>query len=210
MEENIMKIYVGTANWGQEYGINKVKVSAKEIDRILGVADANYCGIETAWDYNCMESLRGLGDQFTVIFKGDEPNHFDEARHTIGEIIQMKHHTPYGNYESRSVYNPCDMTWRSEIPLNLVDQRFAEHIKPLIEEYIIARSVFIQGLAFGMPDFHGIPFYHLCWNFVRNNPNIDGIVVGVDTAEQLEDILSIPNYEIDYSRIGGDGWIRTL
>ena len=30
-----MKIYVGTANWGQEYGINKVKVPPKEIDKIL-------------------------------------------------------------------------------------------------------------------------------------------------------------------------------
>jgi hypothetical protein len=61
-----------------------------------------------------------------------------------------------------------------------------------------------------MPDFHGIPFYHLCWNFVRNNPNIDGIVVGVDTAEQLEDIFKIPQYEIDYSKIGGEGWAKTL
>ena len=204
-----MKIYVGTANWGQEYGINKVKVSAKEIDRILGVADANYCGIETAWDYNCMESLRGLGDQFDIIFKYDEKEQLLEARDDIGSLTPMKHHPPFVFLDNRSIYDTRDIgDFINEVPYNIVDQRFSEYIS--INSWVITRSVFIQGLAFNVPDFHGIPFYHLCWNFVRNNPNIDGIVVGVDTAEQLEDILSIPNYEIDYSRIGGDGWIRTL
>lgn len=203
-----MKIYVGTANWGQEYGINKVKVSPKEIDKILGVADANDCGIETAWDYNCTETLRGLGDQFDIIFKCDEKKQLLEAKDDIGNFTLMKHHPPF-TINNRSIYDTKDIgDFLNEVPYNIIDQRFGEHIST--NPWVIARSVFIQGLAFGMPDFHGIPFYHLCWNFVRNNPNIDGIVVGVDTADQLKDILSIPNYEIDYNRIGGDGWIRTL
>jgi hypothetical protein len=203
-----MKIYVGTANWGQEYGINKVKVPPKEIDKILEVADANDCGIETAWDYNCMEALRGLGDQFEIIFKCDEKKQLLEAKDAIGNFTLMKHHPPF-TINNGSIYDTKDIgDFLNEVPYNIIDQRFGEHIST--NPWVIARSVFIQGLAFGMPDFHGIPFYHLCWNFVRNNPNIDGIVVGVDTADQLKDILSIPNYEIDYSNIGGDGWIKTL
>ena len=208
-----MKVYIGTANWGKEYGINKVKVSPKEIDKILKVADAHNCGIETAWDYNCMEALRGLGDQFDIIFKGDEISQFQVADDLIGEVMPMKHHPPYGKWEDKSIYNPSDIGWGlCEFPYNIIDQRFSLKIvdPPNVPDLFIARSVFIQGLAFKMPDFHGIPFYHLCWNFVRNNLNIDGIVVGVDTAAQLEDIFRIPQYSIDYSKIGGEGWIKKL
>ena len=207
-----MKIYIGTANWGKPYGMNQVKVSNGEIDKILTLADKNDCGIETAWDYDCMDKLRGLGDQFDIIFKGDMGHHFDWAFNMIGEVSPMKHHAPYGSYDSKSVYNPSDADMSEvdvEFPYNIIDQRFNEYMGNT-NSFCIARSVFIQGLAFKMPDFHGIPFYHLCWNFVRNNPNIDGIVVGVDTAEQLQDILTIPQYEIDYSKIGGNGWFKTL
>jgi hypothetical protein len=205
-----MKIYVGTANWGKPYGMNQVKVPHEEIDRILTVADAHDCGIETAWDYGCMGELRSLGVQFPIIFKCDTEEQLESAYQTIGHVRPMKHHPPYDDghpfYGHSSVYDPKDGSgglW--EFPYNLIDQRFGKH---LVVRCNIARSVFIQGLAFKMPDFHGIPFYHLCWNFVRNNPLIDGVVVGVDSAAQLEDILSIPQYEIDYSRIGRDAWYR--
>ena len=203
------KVYVGTANWGKPYGVAQTKVSDKEIDKILDVAHDHDCGIETAWDYGCMDKLFCLSEHFDIIFKGDEDSQFDLACMIIGDIIPMKHHAPYDGCENRSIYDPKDGgLGLMEFPLNLVDQRFLPYLSDASEN--LARSVFIQGLAFGMPDFHGIPFYHLCWNFVRNNHHIDGIVVGVDSAKQLEDILSIPNYEIDYGRIGGEGWIKTL
>lgn len=204
-----MKIYVGTANWGKPYGMNQSIVPDKEIDKILTVADKYDCGIETAWDYDCMEKLRGLGDQFDIIFKFDEEEHLFKARQEIGNLVSMTHHPPFMYLDNRSIYNPEDIgDFVNEVPYNIVDQRFAEHISS--NPWTIARSVFMQGLAFTMPDFHGVPFYHICWNFVRNNPNIDGIVVGVDSAKQLEDILNIPQYEIDYSKIGSEGWIKTL
>lgn len=206
-----MKVYIGTANWGKPYGMNQVKVSNSEIDKILTLADKNDCGIETAWDYDCMDKLRGLGDQFDIIFKGDMAHQFDWAFNMIGEVSPMKHHPPYADIEHRSVYSVYEIgCGDTEFPYNIVDQRFGTRAMADIWGERIARSVFIQGLAFKMPDFHGIPFYHLCWNFVRNNPCIDGIVVGVDTAEQLQDILTIPRYEIDYSKIGRDGWFKTL
>ena len=122
-----MKVYVGTANWGKEYGINKVKVSPKEIDKILGVADANDCGIETAWDYNCMEALRGLGDQFDIIFKGDEVSHFQVADDVIGDVSHMKHHAPYKDYDCKSVYNPLDVTEMED------DVEFDEDCRQVLE-----------------------------------------------------------------------------
>lgn len=205
-----MKIYVGTANWGKPYGINNKKLDHETISDILNAADKYDCGIETAWDYDCMDELEGMGDQFEIIFKGDRSIHFEAARSVLGCTVEMKHHSPYSpKYHDRSIYSVDDMYSDGviEFPYNVVDQRFSEH---LWGRFHIARSVFIQGLAFSMPDFHGIPFYHLCWNFVRNNPNIDGIVVGVDSAEQLEDIMNIPQYEIDYSKIGKEGWFKCL
>jgi len=206
----MQKLYVGTANWGKPYGMNQVRVSHEEIDEILTVADAHDCGIETAWDYGCMEELRGLGDQLEIIFKCDTEEQWKKAHDVIGsDITVMKHHAPYDRWPFVSIYDPhdvdCPAIW--EIPYNIVDQRFGDYLEWTEN---IVRSVFIQGLAFKMPDFYGIPFYHLCWNFVRNNPNIDAIVVGVDSAKQLEDILSIPQYEIDYSKIGQEGWFKCL
>ena len=204
-----MKIILGTANFGEEYGWSHVK--AKEVNKILDTAlDLGIDTIETAYDYHCWDTLKERRNDFKFIWKCDTIDEIMTGHELLdGNIVLMKHHPPYIEWKHRSVYNPDDCSWgMCEFPYNIVDQRFGKHLGNY--GYSMARSVFIQGLAFGMPDFHGVPFYHLCWNFVRNNPNIDGIVVGVDTAEQLKDILSIPNYEIDYSRIGGDGWIKTL
>lgn len=206
-----MKIFVGTANWGKPYGHRQTYVDYDEKWRILDICDAHNLGLETAYDYGCIEELKGLSDQFEIIYKCDTEEQMAAGTFIIGwDIIPMKHHAPYGGWDTVSVYSPVDVDFNRvvswEIPFNIVDHKRFSHL--LEDAHTIARSVFIQGLAFQMPDFHGIPFYHLCWNFVRNNPNIDGIVVGVDSAAQLEDILSIPQYEIDYNRIGQDGWIK--
>lgn len=204
-----MKVIVGTANFKKEYGCRRVK--AKNIYDILDSAyDLGIDTIETAHDYDCLNILENYADVFDIIYKCDTENELNEARLYLGhKVIPMKHHKPYDGWDNRSIYNPSEgYIGMIEFPYNLIDQRFGNYLYEPSEN--IARSVFIQGLAFGMPDFHGIPFYHVCWNFVRNNPNIDAIVVGVDTVEQLKDIMTIPNYEIDYSNIGGDGWIRTL
>jgi aryl-alcohol dehydrogenase-like predicted oxidoreductase len=218
-----MKIILGTANFGKEYGHNKVK--AENIPEILQLAkDVGITTIETAYDYGCLDVLSEHGRGFSYVYKCDTYHQWAEGESSLDRVtVKMKHHPPYENAEvifgfgysniGASIYNTLNVPKANyyEIPYNVVDQRFNEFIRGRREKGgspIIVRSVFMQGLAFSMPSFHGIPFYHLCWNFVRNNPNIDAIVVGVDSAAQLEDILSIPQYEIDYSRIGQDAWFR--
>ena len=203
-----MKVILGTANFGEEYGWSHTK--AREVHKIMDKAlDLGIDTIETAYDYHCLDTLCERKKDFNFIFKADTEEQFREAEDSLGDITSMKHHPPYDGWWYRSIYNTEYISYgTSEFPFNIIDQRFGKYLED--RGYSIARSVFIQGLAFKMPDFHGIPFYHLCWNFVRNNPNIDGIVVGVDTAAQLEDIFRIPQYEIDYSKIGGEGWIKKL
>jgi hypothetical protein len=205
-----MKIILGTAHFADEYGWNHVK--AKEVHKILDKAlDLGIDTIETAYDYHCLDALATKKSDFNFIFKCDTMTQKKIGMEALTHADIMKHHPPYNDgWKAISVYNSSSRFGPGvemvEFPYNLIDQRFGVIIPSECE--IIVRSVFIQGLAFQMPDFHGIPFYHLCWNFVRNNPNIDGIVVGVDSAAQLEDILSIPQYEIDYSKIGQDRWIK--
>ena len=229
-----MEVILGTANFGKEYGHRSKLVSQREIHKILMKAyNLGITKIETAFDYNCLEQLGELGRNFELIFKCDTLQEAESVRDWRGKVTLMKHHRPYkemGKYSSAwkhwSIYDASDipkfMDWKPEsieVPFNIVDQRFRRGSNLIREHYegggssnprSYARSVFIQGLAFSMPDFHGIPFYHLCWNLVRNNPNIDGIVVGVDSAKQLEDIMNIPQYEIDYSKIGQEGWFKCL
>ncbi len=202
-----MKVILGTANFGEEYGWSHTK--AREVHKIMDKAlDLGIDTIETAYDYHCLDTLCERKKDFRFIYKCDTVEQRNYGTKVLDKnVTVMKHHPPYDKWWNRSLYKPTlRTTGVIEIPYNIVDQRF----NSFMATYTIARSVFIQGLAFKMPDFHGIPFYHLCWNFVRNNPNIDGIVVGVDTAEQLEDIFRIPQYEIDYSKIGGEGWAKTL
>jgi hypothetical protein len=206
-----MKIILGTANFGKEYGWNHVK--AKEVNKILDTAlDLGIKTIETAYDYHCIHILEPRYLDFDFIWKCDTEKQRDVGMKAFKAAEVMKHHPPYyAGWTSASLYLPfgfiTDQVEWLEVPYNMVDQRFAAMIAN-DDKVFIARSVFIQGLAFKMPDFHGIPFYHLAWNFVRNNPNIDAIVVGVDSAAQLEDIMSIPQYEIDYAKIGQEGWFR--
>jgi aryl-alcohol dehydrogenase-like predicted oxidoreductase len=78
----------------------------------------------------------------------------------------------------------------------------------------IARSVFLQGLLL-MDDPpigkgyierldsiihpYGISRKETAFLFVYGNPNIDNIVVGVDTAEQLGELINLTKYEIPWT-----------
>lgn len=95
-----------------------------------------------------------------------------------------------------------------QIPYNLIDQRFKEHL-PILKSYgceIHARSVFLQGLFFmeseklstffnpikplllqlkrNFADFHTLASFLL--NNVLHNPHIDSVVFGVNTEMQLK------------------------
>ena len=58
-----MKLALGTANFGQEYGLTKKKVTKKEITKILNVCKNNNIRlIDTAINYGDAETTLGKFD----------------------------------------------------------------------------------------------------------------------------------------------------
>jgi len=113
-----------------------------------------------------------------------------------------------------SLYNPneLEMLFNKnidfdlvQVPYNIFDQRFDAYF-PLLKEKGIevhTRSAFLQGLFFKnlvqipshfdsvIPKLKQLNEYNidkaaLCLNFVVANPNIDKVVIGVDSVEQLK------------------------
>ena len=110
-----------------------------------------------------------------------------------------------------------------QTPFNIIDRRIETSgcldilIKKSIEVH--ARSVFLQGLLlipkYEMPDkfnhwsniwndWHdwlsenSISAVHACLNFVLEHPQINKIVVGIENAEQLEEIVAYSNKSLSY------------
>ncbi|MBU0605749.1 MAG: aldo/keto reductase [Candidatus Omnitrophica bacterium] len=115
-----------------------------------------------------------------------------------------------------------------QLPLSVFDQRFVPYLSAAKKRGIDihARSVFLQGLVFTRPDeldtyfrrvrdnidaLHslsmrmGASIASLCINFVAAYPHVDKIVVGVDSEENLEEIIGIsrgkPLSQDDVSKI---------
>jgi aryl-alcohol dehydrogenase-like predicted oxidoreductase len=107
---------------------------------------------------------------------------------------------------------PCDIV---QVPYNIFDQRFAYLFSDLKSKNIdiYVRSIFLQGLFFINPDkldpyfypvrellkklykiatIYSIDISTLCLGFVNANKNIDKIVVGVDSLDDLQS--NIENY----------------
>lgn len=103
-----------------------------------------------------------------------------------------------------------------QLPLNILDQRFLPLLKKIKEKNIEihARSVFLQGLL--LMDFDQIPDYFssikavlgkipcdrlgFALNFVKNIDEIDRIVIGVTSKNELEQICTAYHKKtIDYS-----------
>jgi hypothetical protein len=105
-----------------------------------------------------------------------------------------------------------------QIPYNVLDRRFSENgvMKQLSSEGIkvYARSIFLQGLLLldrkDRPSWlethskalnewdnfvhdSGRPAIELCLDFVFQNPNLTGVVVGVDSVSQLKEIYEYVN-----------------
>jgi aryl-alcohol dehydrogenase-like predicted oxidoreductase len=210
------RLILGTANFGNKYGISGGLSKGECFDILDAAWDMGIRKIDTARTYGDAELI--IGDhnkRWEVISKGDRANETLESDERLkGKLVAFLKHHSAANFRSpdgSSIYHPSEIDIDGaacNFPLNIIDQTFSTwqfwyHIKK------IARSVFIQGQAWHVPPIFGIPFAHLCWNFVYNHWNVDMMVFGVDSVKQLEEILSIPQYEIDYSKIGtGEKWIR--
>jgi aryl-alcohol dehydrogenase-like predicted oxidoreductase len=107
---------------------------------------------------------------------------------------------------------PCDIV---QVPYNILDQRFAEFFPEIKKRNIEihVRSIFLQGLFFISPEKLDNQFYpvqnqlkkihectsqygttisSMCLGFVNANKNIDKIVIGVDSLDDLKN--NIHNY----------------
>lgn len=215
------KIIIGTANFGTQYGFRKYQVPRQEALKILDCALENGIDtIETAIGYKCDNILREFPNQFHYIIKGDYGITIEEMSHWLKpkSYKPMIHHYKEDQiydkkyWKAGSLYVPIEPPkWMKtiEVPYNILDVFYGKYFG---FTNTIIRSVFIQGIAFLQPEILGIPFHHLCWNFAMQS-GADAIVVGVDSAQQLRDILTIPKYEVDYANIGdysGKGWLQQV
>jgi aryl-alcohol dehydrogenase-like predicted oxidoreductase len=169
--------------------------------------------LDTARSYGESEKIIGSHPKpWLVTSKGDSPAEKETSIQLLSDKLTyyLIHHV--GNRrtippwaDGVSVYSPTNIQLSSRsavltpvfnFPLSLIDQRFHTHVRH--DAMRVARSIFIQGRAFTIPDVLGIPFYHLCWNFAVYHPNVDRAVFGVDSVVQLEDLLRIPRYTISY------------
>jgi len=111
-----------------------------------------------------------------------------------------------------------------QVPYSIFDQRFGRFFQELKNNdvEIHVRSVFLQGLFFKNPGElenyftkikeklvnlnslsikHNIPIVALCLNFASLNKFIDKIVVGVDSLNNLKEIVSSIDYYRDVQKI---------
>lgn len=182
------RIAIGTANWGEPYGHRKVQCPRDEQGKII-----DYCaehGIDT------IHTKDAYGADLSWL-----PPLF--------EIID-------GEQDGFSVYDlgvPIDLTRgpvRREfinVPYSIVDRRFEavmEHghiiVGGTIRVPVHVRSIFCQGKVFtgGEPVFEAVrttahalnmTTAQFCLQFVLLNPHVDKIVVGVDSLQQLQEML---------------------
>ena len=216
-----MKIILGTANFGKQYGWRNFQVPRQEVWKILETCLENGINtIETASSYNAEQVLSAFPEQFHYIIKAD----YGLTLETIAHVVRPKsyktmiHHYDTSTawdkkyWKGASLYRPAlPKKWMKwvEVPYNIIDTFYAPYFG---KANVIIRSVFIQGKAMTQPDVFGIPFYHLCWNFALQS-GADAVVVGVESAQQLKDILSIPKYEVNYESISnypGANYIKAV
>ena len=107
-----------------------------------------------------------------------------------------------------------------QVPYNIFDRRFEQYFPVLkkIGVEIFVRSAFLQGLVFKKPseldDFFekirgkianlhslatelDIPIAALCLNFAILNEFVDRVIVGVDSVQNLKEIVSSSSYRAD-------------
>ena len=222
------KIILGTANFGNKYGISG-GLSREECFDLLDAAwDLGVQWLDTARSYGDAESIIGQyirqhSNRWNVISKGDtleDRKASEDALQMCPAMYWLHHRRTFAlpiYFSGISVYNLDELTGVAEagykyvcFPLNLVDIRFLPTLSG--PHMYIVRSVFLQGQAWQAPPIFGIPFAHLCWNFVTHYPCVNKVVIGADSIKQLETTLTIPEYEVNYSDIGKRGrmWIKSV
>ncbi len=166
-----MKLILGTAEFDPKGYAGKPPVGKKEVVRILNLAyEAGVTTLDTAVAYNVDESLFG---GFGLIRKSKElrPDHFYHYSTAEEPRVEALKASIYSLEQAKDVNEVI-------IPLNINNTVFKDVRAPIT--YI--RSVFDRGRL--------LPEYTVkdCIGFVRRH-NPQGIIVGVNTVTELEEIL---------------------
>lgn len=209
------RLAIGTANWGEKpYGHRGVTCPRSEQEKIIEYCmSAGIHTIDTAVAYGV--DLSWLPRGFNVVTKVREQDPVVNApaidsvlAHDLSTWFSERHR---GHCDGVSLYDPED--WARgrlaksdelhilQVPYSPFDHRW-EHIFPQQTDYgeVHVRSCFVQGKVFHSqePVFvrfrqfaHDlrIPVGALCILFCFLNPNVDKVILGVDSEEQLRDNL---------------------
>ena len=200
------KLILGTAQFGSEYGIKQDgKPSEAEIERIAHIAKgAGIRTIFTAPAYKCDDIVAKYFSDFEVIEK-------------IGNTQEFK----YGERFGLSVYDIHELMPMAShhsilnIPLNVFDNRFLflTEFKKRYGLEVHARSVFLQGLLLmenppiareQVDEFHRacgvsrVTPVQAALGYVLGIHGIDGVVIGVNSAEQLSELVKVTPLYWDY------------
>ena len=204
-----MKLILGTANFGGQYGYGE-SPSLAEIERILNVAaDAGIEYIDTAPAYNCDYAYNG----FKVITKTpfNFCDYYGLLEHDPDGDMGIPETAKYLGFVEKfgiSIYTVEQMQKALhsdpdiiQLPMNIADNRFIPYLPELHKRGIEvhARSVFLQGALlegrFNLPKYTAAQ----CLAFVLAQ-GFDGVIVGVNTAEQLKQLTKVK--PINYQGLG--------
>jgi aryl-alcohol dehydrogenase-like predicted oxidoreductase len=212
-----MTLAIGTASWGKPYGIRGRQ--ARDIPAILSKAqELGIHMIDTAPAYNVNADFTGFDVVTKTPWDGKEcyavlvhtPDNLSELPSLLGKVrAGVSVYTI--EQLTRAMMYDIDIV---QIPLSIVDGRFLPYLPRLRERgiEIHARSVFLQGALLMQNPPVDVPTLDVatCLGYVLNQ-DIDFAVVGVDSAEQLEELarvkpLDIENYCLSEERVNPTLW----
>ncbi len=218
------KLILGTAQFGSvPYGVRgDGLVSEQELEKIARIAwNGGIRVIHTSWQYNLPKICEAIFSEFEWIYKDEK---------IIEDFFWYNEHCELLK-DGLSVYEINELKQLDgrdydvlQIPFNILDNRFLDsikHVKANGLEEIHARSVFLQGLLLmeTLPDWLPIEamtmikaFIHTCrakrlmayeaaLGYVLGLDEIDRVIVGVNSAKQLEQLLTVKplKWEYDFS-----------
>ena len=184
------RLGLGTANWGKFYRGHKVPLD--EIKRILDYCQSSGISfIDSATAYENEEAMNLVNSYFHVQCKVTDANVAPEwATTTIG-------HADKKLGMGISVYDPTILDVRFgnivQIPYSILNRQWEKML--FFDYHYQARSIFCGGKVFEhrpLVEYSkkiGLPIGTICIQFCLMNPNIDKVIIGVDSLEQLKEDL---------------------
>lgn len=200
------KLILGTAQFGSDYGIKRDgQPSIKEIEKIARIAwDAGIRTVHSSWQYAIDRAVKKVFKDFDWIIK-------DLAR---PELFSWKALKGKAFYDPSSVNGSYHII---QVPVNVLDTRFMEMARSFWG-IVIARSVFLQGLLLmdEIPSWvgregktmissfqivcksEGLEYYEAALGWVLGLKDIDWVLVGVNSAKQMEQLTRVKSLTWDY------------